>query len=284
MSGGGVPDVNAEEEVAAPEATGTGDVLLVERSEGVATVTLNRPAARNALSSALLLALREALAALDADDEVGAVVLTGSDPAFCAGLDLKELGSTGGNLRLGGEPDGLPPGHPWAPMSTPLIGAVNGVAVTGGLELALHCDLLLASERAAFADTHARVGVMPGWGASVLLPAAIGTRLARQLSLTGDYLPAREALRAGLVSEVVPHEQLLPRAQELAATIAGNDRAAVRTLLATAHAVADQLHGPGLAVEAAASETWRQREFDPAKVEQRRAAVVARGRSQGTPS
>ena len=212
---------------------------------------------------------------------MGAVVLTGSDPAFCAGLDLKELGSTGGNLGLGRSPGGVPAGHPWAPLSKPVLGAVNGVAVTGGLELALHCDLLLASERAAFADTHARVGVMPGWGASVLLPAAVGTRVARQMSLTGDFLGAQDALRAGLVSEVLPHERLLPRTQELARTIAGNDRAAVRTLLATAHAVAERLHGPGLEVEAAASRAWVERGFDPAAVEQRRAAVVARGRSQG---
>lgn len=123
--------------------TTAGDALLVERANGIATVTLNRPAQRNALSSALVLGLREALAQLDADDEVGAVVLTGSDPAFCAGLDLKELGSTGANLGLGRSPDGVPPGHRWAP----LVGAVNGIAVTGGLELALHCDLLIASER-----------------------------------------------------------------------------------------------------------------------------------------
>lgn len=256
--------------------------LLVERDAGVATVTLNRPRARNALTSALVTGLRKALAALDADDTVDVVVLTGSDPAFCAGLDLKELGSTGANLGLGRSPDGVPPGHPWSPLAKPVIGAVNGVAVTGGLELALHCDVLIASERAAFADTHARVGVMPGWGASVLLPAAVGTRLARQLSLTGDFLPATHALRAGLVTEVVPHEQLLPRARELAQTIAGNDRSAVRALLATAHAVGEDLHGPGLAIEAAASRAWTERGFDPAAVEQRRAAVVERGRSQGS--
>jgi len=213
---------------------------------------------------------------------VGDVVLTGSDPAFCAGLDLKELGSTGANLDLGRSPEGVPPGYPWAPLSTPLIGAANGVAITVGLELALHCDLLIASDRAAFADTHARVGLVPGWGASVLLPVAVGTRVARQMSLTGDFLSAQDALRTGLVSEVVPHPQLLPRVHELARTIAGNDPAAVRGLLATAHAVAEGLHGPGLAVEAAAGRAWMERGFDPAQVEQRRAAVVARGRSQGT--
>lgn len=256
-------------------------VLRVERTGAVAVVTLDRPERRNALSSELVLALRAALAELDADDGVGAVVLTGSDPAFCAGLDLAELGSTGGNLRLGRSPEGVPPGHPWAPLSTPLVGAVNGRAVTGGLELALHCDVLIASERAGFADTHARVGVMPGWGASVLLPAAVGTSLARLLSLTGDVLPAEQALRAGLVAEVVPHEQLLPRAVEVARTIADNDRDAVRALLVHAHDVAELQHGPALAAEAAAQAAWLARGFDPAEVERRRAAVIARGREQG---
>ena len=254
--------------------------LLVHREGAVATVVLHRPAARNALSSELVQALRAALAELDADDGVAVVVLTGSDPAFCAGLDLKELGSTGGNLGLGRSPDGVPPGHPWAPLSTPLVGAVNGVAVTGGLELALHCDLLIASERAAFADTHARVGVMPGWGATVLLPAAVGTRLARQMSLTGALLPAHEALRAGLVSEVVPHERLLPRVHEVARTIADNDRAAVRALLATYRQVEADLDAPGLRTETLAGRAWLDQQFDPAAVEQRRGAVMGRGRAQ----
>lgn len=256
------------------------DVLLVERAHRVATVTLNRPSARNALSSELVLALRQALAQLDADDGVDVVVLTGADPAFCAGLDLKELGSSGDNLGLGRSPGGVPPGHPWTPLAKPVLGAVNGVAVTGGFELALNCDVLLASERAAFADTHARVGVLPGWGLSVLLPAAVGTGLARRMSLTGDFLSAADALRAGLVTEVVPHEQLLPRVHEVARTIAGNDRAAVRALLASYRTMSDDLYAPGLRTEAATAQAWLAQGFDPAAVEQRRPAVVERGRGQ----
>ena len=267
--------------------TGTAEaerVLRTERDGAVATLVLDRPQARNALSSALVRQLRAALAELDADDTVDVVVLTGADPSFCAGLDLKELGSTGANLELGSSPPGVPPGHPWAPLTKPVLGAVNGVAVTGGLELALHCDLLVASERAAFADTHARVGVMPGWGMSVLLPAAVGTRLARRMSLTGDFLSAEEALRAGLVTEVVPHEDLLPRALELARTIAGNDREAVRALLKTYRTVEAELTAPGLATEAAASAAWLAGGFDPGEVERRRGGVVQRGRGQGVPS
>jgi enoyl-CoA hydratase len=253
--------------------------LLVQRAGGVATLTLNRPAARNALSSSLIEALRHTLAALDADDDVDVVVLTGTDPAFCAGLDLKELGSTGGNLDLL-TPEGGGAGTPWKPISKPLIGAVNGVAVTGGLELALHCDILIASDRARFADTHARVGVMPAWGLTVHLPRAVGTRLARQMSLTGDFLTAHEALRAGLVTAVVAHEDLLEHTARIAATIAANDRDGVRSVLATYRRIERELDAPGIEAEAATSQAWLARGFDPSEVESRRAAIVSRGRDQ----
>ena len=150
--------------------------VLTSVIEGVGVVTLNRPEARNALSSEVLRALPQALNSLDQDPAVDVLVITGSDPAFCAGLDLKELGGSGGNI----DPDAsLEASGPFPSRSKPLIGAINGVAVTGGLELALACDFLIASDRAAFADTHARVGVMPGWGLSGLLPQAIGVRRAR---------------------------------------------------------------------------------------------------------
>lgn len=255
------------------------DVLLVERDGAVATVTLNRPAVRNALSAELVSRLREAMAALEADDAVDAVVLTGADPAFCAGLDLRQLGTSGANPSDGDGDGDRPSWQPWAQLSTPVIGAVNGPAVTGGLELALHCDVLVASERARFADTHARVGILPGWGLSVLLPLAVGRGLARRMSLTGDHLPAAEALRAGLVTEVVPHGELLPTARRLAATIAGNDRAAVRRLLRSYRDVEAAAVGEGFAVEAATSAEWSAR-HDPAEVERRREGLLERGRAQ----
>ena len=124
------------------------------------------------------------------------VIFTGTDPVFCAGLDLKELGDT---TEL---PDISPK---WPPMNKPVIGAINGAAVTGGLELALYCDILIASDRARFADTHARVGLLPTWGLSVRLPQKVGVGMARRMSMTGDYLSAADALRAGLVTEVVAH-------------------------------------------------------------------------------
>jgi enoyl-CoA hydratase len=253
--------------------------VLVSVDARVATVTLNRPRARNALSSELIQELRWSLRELDRDDDVDVIVLTGSDPAFCAGLDLKELGSTGGNLDLL-PPEGGLAGTPFAPVRKPLIGAVNGVAVTGGLELALHCDILIASVRARFADTHARVGVMPAWGLTVLLPQAVGARVARQMSLTGDYLDADDALRHGLVTAVVPHDELLDHVRKVAASIVGNDQAGVRTLLSTYRTIAQQHDAAAVDVELEASRSSLARGFDPAAVEQRRAGILSRGRDQ----
>jgi enoyl-CoA hydratase/carnithine racemase len=181
---------------------------------GVATVTLNRPEARNALSAELCRQLRAATEAADADTEVDVIVLTGADPAFCAGLDLREY------QELGRAPAGvsatiLSIGE----LSTPVIGAINGVTVTGGLELALGCDFLIASERALFADTHVRVGVLPGGGLSVRLPQAVGLRTALEMSFTGRYVGAAEALRLGLVNHVVAHQELLSATYRIAAEV-----------------------------------------------------------------
>src|SRR5580693_1446373 len=184
--------------------------LTVDITDGVAVVALDRPERRNALTAALMAAIAETMAGLDGDDRVGAIVLTGRDPAFCAGLDLSELSSSGENLFYDQT------GRPWPRLSTPVIAAVNGPAVTGGLELVLHCDFAVASERAAFADTHARVGVLPSWGLSVLLPQAVGLRRAKQMSLTGNYVPAALAREWGLVTAVVEHDALLSAATGLA--------------------------------------------------------------------
>jgi enoyl-CoA hydratase len=243
----------------------------------VATITLSRPRARNAISSELLAALNEAMAAADADASVRAVVLTGADPAFCAGVDLKEVGQETSLLRTG---SGL---HaPWPPISKPVIAAVNGAAVTGGLELVLNCDIVICSQRAVFADTHARVGVLPGWGLSVLLPLAVGRARARQMSFTWDFLTAEAALTAGLVSEVVPHERLLGRAHEIAGAIAGNDDRAVQALLASYRQVEAELVAGGYDAEGQASRAWRSSGLDLAETSRRRAAITERGRAQAS--
>jgi enoyl-CoA hydratase len=257
-----------------------GDVVIVERFGAVALVRLNRPEARNALNSALMTELLRTFAELDADPGVNAIVLTGNGKAFCAGLDLRELGSTGGNLGFGAPGSGSGPNSPWPPLRTPLIGAVNGPAVTGGFELALHCDILIGSDRACFADTHARVGVLPGWGLSVLLPLVVGRGVARRMSLTGDYMHAEEALRVGLLTQVVSADELVPTALEVAETIARNDPAAVQTYLASYKAIELAQVGDGYRVEAATAADWLKATFDPAKVEERRRAVIERGKAQ----
>jgi enoyl-CoA hydratase len=256
---------------------GTEPVVLFVTDGPVATITLNRPRARNAISSEVLAALGQAMAAADADDDIRAVVLTGADPAFCAGVDLKEVGQQTSVFRRARSGAHTPP---WPPISKPVIAAVNGVAVTGGLELVLNCDIVICSERAAFADTHARVGVLPGWGLSVLLPLAVGRARARQMSFTGDFLTAAQALTAGLVSEVVPHAALLGRAHEIAGAIAGNDDRAVRALLASYRQVEAELVAGGYDAEEQASQAWRSSGLDLAETGRRRAAVTERGRAQ----
>src|SRR6476619_3100791 len=156
-------------------------VVLIDVSDRVAVVTLNRPDARNALNPALTAALPEAIATCDARHDVDAIVLTGADPAFCAGVDLKSL-STDSEVRhvVASDSDALI--RPFPETTKPVLGAINGAAVTGGFEVALTCDFLVASERARFADTHARVGIMPGWGLTVLLAEAIGHRRSRDSS------------------------------------------------------------------------------------------------------
>ena len=189
-------------------------VILVEKSGAVATVTLNRPTAMNALSRELRTAIAETFNALEADKNIRVAILTGAGKAFCAGLDLKELGSgTGGINTAISDKD---PVTSIGQFSGPIIGAINGVAITGGFELALACDVLICSENARFADTHARVGILPGWGLSQKLSRAIGIYRAKELSLTGNFLSAQQAADWGLVNRVVPADQLLPTACKLA--------------------------------------------------------------------
>jgi enoyl-CoA hydratase len=253
--------------------TGITDVLLIDSRDRIRTLTLNRPAARNALSSALRTQLFGALRDAENDDSVDVVILTGSDPAFCAGLDLKELGDT---TEL---PDISPK---WPPMTKPVIGAINGAAVTGGLEIALYCDILMASEHARFADTHARVGLLPTWGLSVRLPQKVGVGMARRMSMTGDYLSAEEALRTGLVTQVVPHAELIDAARRIAASIAGNNQKAVRALLKSYHLIDDSQTSAGLWLEAASAREWMKTATGD-DIADSRSAVMERGRFQVRP-
>lgn len=258
-------------------------VLLVGRDDSVLTLTLNRPDSRNALSPRLIAEIQSAFAAAAADPEVAVVVLTGADPAFCAGVDLRVIGADGGWDNMGAAGDasqgGVPAGHAWAPIGKPVIGAINGAAVTGGLELALSCDILIASERATFADTHARVGMMPLWGMTVRLPEAVGFGFARRMSLSGNFIGAQVALEHGLVTEVVPHDELLPRARQLALDIASNNQHAVRTLLGSYRRIQDHVLRPQADIEATTGADWVTRAASDNLATDMQ-AIIERGRKQ----
>lgn len=193
------------------------DSLISSDHGPVRVLTLNRPQARNALSRDLIRALYAALKESDADESVRAVVLTGADPAFCAGLDLKEAARDGMDYFAEFQTNSCIAAV--AEMRIPIVGAINGATFTGGLEIALGCDFLVASERAVFADTHARVGILPGGGMTARLPQVVGAAMARRLSMTGEVVDAARAERIGLVTEVVAHDQLLSRTLALAAQI-----------------------------------------------------------------
>jgi enoyl-CoA hydratase len=244
------------------------EIVLVERRGGVTLVTMNRPEARNAMNAELAGAT---MAAIEAAQGASAIVVTGADPAFCAGLDLRDLGVP--------TLDELPYFTGAAATSeVPIIAAVNGAAVTGGLELALACDFIIASERAVFADTHLRVGVYPG-PVGVDLSRRVGPAWARQMSLTGDFVDAPTALRIGLANEMVPHEQVVARALTLAAAIAEQDREMVRLLRADWRANEGlpyaEAHGLHWDMAAKAS-SWR----DAQSLASHREVVLARSRLQ----
>lgn len=254
-------------------------LVTVERDGPVAVVTLNRPEAMNALSRALRAELAAAMTALDADESVRAVVLTGAGArAFTAGLDLKELGVDG----LGAANASTPEANPVKAIEQcrkPVIGAINGVAITGGFEVALACDVLIASENARFADTHARVGIMPGWGLSQKLSRMIGISRAKELSLTGNFLDAQTACAWGLVNRVVSADELLPAACRLAADMASVDPAMIQAYKRLIDDGYARPFGEAMALEHSTSSA-RNAQVQGDEVEARRLAVMDRGRSQ----
>jgi len=255
-----------------------GRPLLVQVGDGIATLTLNRPHRLNALSRQLREELAEALHAVGGDEGVHAIVLTGAgDRAFCVGLDLEELAA--GALQA----DDIGPGgammRAFAVVRQPVIGAINGLAVTGGLELALQCDLLVASASARFADTHARVGVSPGWGLTQLLTAAVGPLRARYMHFTGNFIDAETARDWGLVLDVVPPEDLDARCIQLAREIGGCDATTLRDMRRAARLAMSVPLSEGLALEEGLALASLQR-FDAAAFGRRRGAVMERGQRQ----
>jgi enoyl-CoA hydratase len=255
-------------------------IVETEVTDGVAVITLNRPEARNALSGEVSELLDAAIIELDARDDVGAMILTGADPAFCAGFDLRALSTELRSVQQNRQKSpvkhlGLMPVH-----ATPIIGAINGAAVTGGLELAMGCDFLIASERARFADTHARVGAMPGGGMTIRLPELIGIDRARRMTFTGDFISAQTALEWGLVVEVVPHEHLLDRAKEIAGTIAAIPAENVREVRRMYEDIGAMTGKDAWVAESKWSRQWMADRFDQSRLAKERAAIIARGRAQ----
>lgn len=192
-------------------------IRVARSDEGFATLTLDRPEKLNTLSNELRREMVAAIASLESEPNVRVLILTGSGRAFSAGMDLDEWAVT---TELAAGAYDNDPVKALRSFSGPVIGAINGLAVTGGFEMALACDLLVASTNARFADTHAHVGLLPGWGGSVRMARLIGLNRAKELALTGRFLAADEALSWGLVNHLVAPDELIPKAEELARDMA----------------------------------------------------------------
>ncbi len=254
-------------------------VTKVEKNEGIATITLNRPEAMNALSRELRGAIAEAFRDLQADNDIRAVILTGEGRAFCAGFDLKELAAGSKDDKAFSQETDMQDAI--AAFDRPIIGAINGHAITGGFELALACDILIASKEAKFADTHARVGMMPGWGLSQKLPRLIGIHRAKEISLTGNYITADQAELWGLVNRVVLPDELLPTCRALAADMASCGD----TVLKSYKRLMDNGYGmtfsDAMAYELTFAQEWMHK-VTSGNIAERREQVQKRGRQQDT--
>lgn len=262
-------------------------VLLVDRDDGIAVVTLNRPDKMNSLSRELRREIVAAFASLEESGDVDVVVLTGRGRAFCAGLDLGELSGAGagasddaGRRERENAVAGADVVAAVERFGGPVIGAINGFAITGGFELALACDVLLASDQARFADTHARVGILPGWGLSQKLARTIGVYRAKELSLSGNFLSATEAADWGLVNRVVAADRLLDAAIALAREMQSCPRDVLRAYKRLIDDGLRETLKDGLALESVRSRE-HMRGVSAADIGARRASVQSRGRRQG---
>ncbi len=251
--------------------------ILLDINDQIATVTLNRPKALNSLSKSMRDALIDAFETIKNDESIRVVILTGAGRAFCAGLDLKEIEQEGLST------DDLGMTAPFIQIleeiSIPIIGAINGFAITGGFELALLSDFMIAAESAKFADTHGRVGIVPGWGLSQKLPRIIGIQRAKELSFTGNFLDAHTAEKWGLVNRVVPDEALMTAAFELARDISSTDPVALKEIKRLIDVGYRGTLTDGLATEGQSSKDWAAK-MDAKDMAEKRKQVQARGRKQ----
>ena len=223
--------------------------LLLDRGDGVATITLHRPDALNALSRALIVELVDAIESCDRDAEVGAIVITGSDRAFAAGADIAEMAALDYAQIVAD--DLFAPLQRLEQVRTPLIAAVRGYALGGGCELAMLCDVIIAGESAQFGQPELTLGTIPGIGGTQRLVRAIGPAKAAELVLTGRRLPADEAERAGLVARVMPDDEVLGEATRVATAIASRSRPVVRAAVAALRAAQETTLAEGLRFERA---------------------------------
>ena len=256
-------------------------VIVIEKEDGIATITLNRPEAMNALSTELRTAIADTFNDLKRDPSIGVAILTGAGRGFCAGLDLKEL-AAGENIigkRQKKDKNWTNLIAPLKKFGRPIIGAINGPAITGGLELAIVCDILIASTKACFADTHARMGIMPGSDLSQKLSRVIGIYRAKEMSLTGNFIDAEKALAWGLVNRVVAPQDLLSTCQALASDILSSPQDMIQKYKKL---IDDGFHmslDEGLALE---KETFTSHleSLTTETIESRGRKVVERGRKQ----
>ena len=202
------------------------ETILVSRADRVGTITLNRPEALNALNSLVMAEVTSAAAEFDADAGIGAIIITGSAKAFAAGADIKEMAALSFSDVFGS--DFFAAWGKLAAVRTPLIAAVAGHALGGGCELAMMCDVLIAADTAKFGQPEIKLGVLPGMGGSQRLTRAVGKAKAMDMILTGRTIDAAEADRIGLVSRVVPADDLLAQANAVATTISQMSRSASR--------------------------------------------------------
>ena len=256
---------------------GTDQITLGVDDHGVALVTLNRPEQLNALSQALIAGLTKALKYAAAEDSVMAVVLTGKGKAFSAGVDLKELTVDASIMDADQAGVDATITKAFSQCTKPIVGAINGFAVTGGLEVALFCDFLCAAESAKFADTHARVGLLPGWGLSQKLPRLVGINRARELSFTGNYFSAEQACEWGLVNKVLPDDQLLEAAIETARQIASTVPEALVRIRAMMNEGWDMPLGDALVMEGGRAGAYNSA-MDLTKMDERLASLQKRAK------
>jgi len=207
------------------------ETVLLEKGEGVATITLNRPKSMNALNSQLLRELDQIIADVEMDDDISAVIITGSDKFFAAGADITEVDTIPDPMsarRFLKLVQGVI--NRVEDMGKPVIAAVRGFALGGGCELALACDIRLAADNAVFALPEVKIGVIPGGGGTQRLPRIVGAGRAKELMYTGDMIDAQEAYRIGLANKVYPVASLMEEARKLALKIARQPRAGVNAL------------------------------------------------------